>query len=93
MIPSEMLSRREQEVLYLMVRGEIFEEIGKRLCIATSTVDNYNKRICTKLGLERDGTRRDIRFQMLRWYVTAIVGSDGYEAIIDELRPEGVEKF
>ncbi len=45
------LSRREEEVLRLLVRGYLGKEIASRLGISAKTVETYRLRICSKLGL------------------------------------------
>jgi PAS domain S-box-containing protein len=48
--PLERLSRREREVLDLVVAGGTSKEIGARLGIAPASVDTYRSRIMSKLG-------------------------------------------
>lgn len=50
-IPSD-LSRREQEVLCLLVRGLINKEIADRLHISLTTVITHRKNITEKLGIK-----------------------------------------
>lgn len=46
-----VLSRREQEVFYHVVRGEKNKAIGKKLCISARTVETHRARIFRKLGI------------------------------------------
>ena len=50
------LTRREQEILELICRGNDQQAIATQLHIAPATVDTHRKRICEKLGVhcERD---------------------------------------
>lgn len=50
--PLASLSRREQEVLGLVVEGRSSKEIAARMHLAASTVDTYRSRIMTKLGVK-----------------------------------------
>lgn len=45
-----LLTKREREVLDLVLDGQISQEIAIRLGIAQSTVANYRNRINRKLG-------------------------------------------
>ncbi len=53
---SGRLTKREQEVLELICRGNDQQAIATMLSIAPATVDTHRKRICEKLGVhsERD---------------------------------------
>jgi len=53
---SGRLTKREQEVLELICRGNDQQAITTMLSIAPATVDTHRKRICEKLGVhsERD---------------------------------------
>ena len=44
-------SEREREVLQLLAEGLSSPEIGKRLFIATSTVETHRRNIMRKLGI------------------------------------------
>lgn len=46
------LSRREIEVLKLLVRGKTAKEIGQELCISMHTVTSHRKNLSTKLGIK-----------------------------------------
>lgn len=50
---ADMLSRREQEVLRLIAEGYSNREIAEKLYLAESTVKGHNRRIFTKLGVQR----------------------------------------
>ena len=52
MDPLARLSRREREVLELVVAGRTSKEIAARLGISQGSVDTYRSRIMRKLGLE-----------------------------------------
>ncbi len=49
--PFGVLSRREREVLRLVVAGRTSKAIAERLKIAASTVDTYRSRVMEKFGL------------------------------------------
>lgn len=49
--PTIDISKREAEVLALVVRGYINKEIADRLCISLPTVISHRKNICEKLHL------------------------------------------
>lgn len=46
------LTKREMEVLSLIVAGKSYTEIGEELCISTKTVDTHKTHILDKLGLK-----------------------------------------
>jgi DNA-binding NarL/FixJ family response regulator len=46
------LTKREMEVLSLIVAGKSYSEIGEELCISTKTVDTHKTHILDKLGLK-----------------------------------------
>lgn len=50
--PIERLTRREREVLELVIEGATSKEIGARLGIAAASVDTYRSRIMQKLNIE-----------------------------------------
>ena len=50
--PLAQLSRREREVLELVVAGRSSKQIAARLRIAPASVDTYRSRIMLKLGIE-----------------------------------------
>jgi PAS domain S-box-containing protein len=50
--PLERLSRREREVLDLVVAGATSKEIAIRLRISAASVDTYRSRLMAKLGIE-----------------------------------------
>ncbi|MDQ6779491.1 MAG: response regulator transcription factor [Actinomycetota bacterium] len=56
-----LLSRREMEVLCLIVDGATNSEIAERLVIATSTVQSHVKRILSKLGV-KNRTEAAVRY-------------------------------
>jgi len=45
------LSPREREVLQLLAEGLSSPQIGKRLCVATTTVDTHRRNVMRKLGI------------------------------------------
>ena len=49
--PTIAISKREAEVLALVVRGLINKEIANQLCISLPTVVSHRKNICNKLHL------------------------------------------
>jgi DNA-binding NarL/FixJ family response regulator len=57
----EALSRREMEVLGMIVEGATNSEIAERLVIATSTVQSHVKRILHKLGV-KNRTEAAVRY-------------------------------
>jgi DNA-binding CsgD family transcriptional regulator len=50
-IPSELLSRREQEVLSLVASGFLNKEIAEQLGISLTTIITHRKNIVRKLGI------------------------------------------
>lgn len=50
--PFERLTRREREVLELVIAGRTSKEIGARLSIAATSVDTYRSRLMLKLGVK-----------------------------------------
>jgi PAS domain S-box-containing protein len=50
--PLEQLSRREREVLELVIAGGTSKEIAARLGIAAASVDTYRSRLMAKLNIE-----------------------------------------
>ncbi len=49
--PLENLSRRERQILQLVVEGKSSAEIGKMLFLSSKTVDTYRSRMMHKLGI------------------------------------------
>jgi DNA-binding NarL/FixJ family response regulator len=49
----KVLSRREREVLQLVLRGFSSKEIGQRLFVSMNTVNTHKRRIKEKLGVRR----------------------------------------
>jgi DNA-binding CsgD family transcriptional regulator len=49
--PEIEISKREAEVLALVVRGFINKEIADQLCISLPTVISHRKNICEKLHM------------------------------------------
>lgn len=49
--PSLCLSRREKEVLELLVRGHSHQEIADRLFVSVKTIETYRARVREKTGL------------------------------------------
>jgi DNA-binding NarL/FixJ family response regulator len=50
--PLETLSKREREVLQLVVEGHSSAEVGRRLSLSSKTVDTYRSRLMRKLGVK-----------------------------------------
>ncbi len=50
--PFARLSRREREVLQLLVEGKTGTEIAREVFLSPKTVDTYRRRIMTKLGVK-----------------------------------------
>jgi LuxR family transcriptional regulator, maltose regulon positive regulatory protein len=50
---AEPLSERERDVLHLIAQGCSNREIGEQLCLALDTVKGHNRRIFTKLQVQR----------------------------------------
>jgi DNA-binding NarL/FixJ family response regulator len=50
--PLESLSRRERQILQLVVEGRSSTEIGKTLHLSAKTVETYRSRLMQKLGVE-----------------------------------------
>jgi two-component system response regulator NreC len=57
------LSRREREVLHLVVMGHSYQRIAERLRISVKTVETHRARVMEKLGLR---TRADLVQYALR---------------------------
>lgn len=51
--PHNLFSKREIEVLRLLVRGYSLSEAGEKLSLSLKTVDTYKTRIFGKLGISR----------------------------------------
>jgi len=45
------LSRRERQIVTMVVKGHTSLHIGKQLCLSPKTVDTYRSRLMTKLGV------------------------------------------
>ena len=50
--PIERLSRREREVLHMVVQGKSSGDIAKTISLSPKTVDTYRSRIMEKLGVK-----------------------------------------
>lgn len=68
-LPSDPLSRREQEVLQLLAEGKSTKEIAESLGISPRTVESHRKRIKSKLAI-RD-TAGLVRYAIRRGVVEA----------------------
>jgi DNA-binding NarL/FixJ family response regulator len=55
--PSNILSRRELQVLRLVARGYTSAEIAKQVFVGVKTIETYRSRFAEKLGLR---TRSDV---------------------------------
>ncbi len=51
--PYAILSKREIEVLQLLVRGYSLSEAGQKLGVSLKTIDTYKSRIFSKLGISK----------------------------------------
>ncbi len=49
--PIESLSRREREVLQLVVEGKTSKQIAEIICLSPKTVETYRSRLMQKLGV------------------------------------------
>lgn len=58
--PLESLSRRERQILQLVVEGRSSSEIGKTLHLSAKTVETYRSRLMEKLGV--DGVPALVKF-------------------------------
>jgi len=58
--PLESLSRRERQILQLVVEGKSSTEIGKTLHLSAKTVETYRSRMMQKLGV--DGVPALVKF-------------------------------
>jgi DNA-binding CsgD family transcriptional regulator len=56
----ESLSRRERQILQLVVEGRSSTEIGQTLHLSTKTVETYRSRLMQKLGV--DGVPALVKF-------------------------------
>ena len=55
--PTNLLSRRELQVLTLVARGYTSAEIAKQILVGVKTIETYRSRLAEKLGLR---TRSDV---------------------------------
>jgi len=53
-LPFESLSKREMQVLMLIVQGTKNQDISDTLCVSPKTVSTYRHRLFDKLGIETD---------------------------------------
>ncbi len=53
-LPFESLSKREMQVLMLIVQGTKNQEISDTLCVSPKTVSTYRHRLFEKLGVQTD---------------------------------------
>ncbi len=53
-IASKRLTRRDQQILACLLRGDDNAQIGTELRLADQTVRNYVNQVCKKLGVPRD---------------------------------------
>jgi two-component system invasion response regulator UvrY len=53
-LPFESLSKREMQVLMLIVQGAKNQEISDTLCVSPKTVSTYRHRLFEKLGIQTD---------------------------------------
>jgi DNA-binding NarL/FixJ family response regulator len=60
--PLESLSRRERQILQLVVEGKSSSEIGEKLHLSVKTVETYRSRLMQKLGV--DGVPALVKFAL-----------------------------
>ncbi|MCP4126525.1 MAG: response regulator [Gammaproteobacteria bacterium] len=53
-LPFESLSRREMQVMMLIVQGSKNQDISDTMCVSPKTVSTYRHRLFEKLGIETD---------------------------------------
>ncbi len=53
-LPFESLSRREMQVLMMIVQGSKNQDISDTLCVSPKTVSTYRHRLFEKLGIQTD---------------------------------------
>ncbi len=53
-LPFESLSRREMQVMMMIVQGSKNQDISDTLCVSPKTVSTYRHRLFEKLGIETD---------------------------------------
>lgn len=53
-LPFESLSKREMQVLMMIVKGSKNQDISDTLCVSPKTVSTYRHRLYEKLGIETD---------------------------------------
>jgi DNA-binding NarL/FixJ family response regulator len=71
----EKLSRREMEVLRLVVAGHTSNEIARRLCISPKTIDSHRSNMHRKLSLRNSVEL--MRFATPHGIVTAVRSAEG----------------
>ena len=52
--PLEMLSERELQIMQMVVQGQTVNEISKKLCLSSKTVNSYRYRVFEKLNIKGD---------------------------------------
>lgn len=52
--PFECLSGREMQVLMMISRGQVVQDIAQKLCLSTKTVNSYRYRLFGKLHVNND---------------------------------------
>ncbi|MCP4453136.1 MAG: response regulator, partial [Planctomycetes bacterium] len=70
-LPFESLSRREMQVMMLIVQGSKNQDISDTMCVSPKTVSTYRHRLFEKLGIETDA---ELTLLAIRY------GVAGYEA-------------
>ena len=65
--PSELLTRREKEILKLIAKGKSNKQIGNLLFISTRTVENHRANIMKKLKLKK--TADLVRYAIKKGYI------------------------
>ncbi len=66
--PFDLLSSREQQVMYLIIHGFRVPEIAERLKVTSKTINSYRYRMFEKLNVESDVTllHLAIRYDLLK---------------------------
>ncbi len=57
--PTEIITKREYEVLKLLAKGLTYEEMANKLCLEISTVRSHAHRIISKLDKPEEGEKRE----------------------------------
>jgi two-component system invasion response regulator UvrY len=52
--PLELLSKRELQIMLMIIQGQKVPDIAVKLCLSPKTINSYRYRIFEKLGIESD---------------------------------------